>query len=316
MKSKKPDCSIVIATHQRLPMLKLALASALAQRDVDIEVIVVENGSSDGTPDYLNNLTDPRVVPMIFEQPLGATQARNEGLRAATGEWVGFLDDDDLWAPLKLRAQLDAALVSRRNWAYTGCVYIDKEGDIIGGVPPMEPKVVVQSLPQRYAIPGGLSSMIWRSGILDQDGLLEPRLTYAVDWDLSQRLLRTGLPAAVPEPLVAWRQHGANMSVRAGSFISELSILQAKFADLRQGRPLDVAYQYRIAGSENMRAQQRKRALMWYGRALLHGDLGSLARASAFFIPHQAWPYLRRRVLSNDSWMRQAEGWVGASTPA
>src|SRR5262245_34522675 len=101
-----PKCSIIIATHQRLSLLKEALQSACAQ-SIDKEVIVVENGSSDGTPEFLCSLSDPQVRPLIFSEPLGATAARNEGLKVARGEWAGFLDDDDLWAPDKLRAQVE-----------------------------------------------------------------------------------------------------------------------------------------------------------------------------------------------------------------
>ena len=291
-------------------MLRAALGSALSQRDVDLEVVVVENGSTDGTAEFLMGHEDPRVVPVISSEPLGGTGARNAGLRAAQGDWVGFLDDDDLWAPGKLRAQLDAAQQTGRDWVYTGCVYIDAQGVVIGGVPPPAPDEVVARLPERYVVPAGTSSMLWRAKVLDQGGLLDERLTYAVDWDLSLRLLRHGPPAAVRRPLVAYRQHGANMSVRARTYLSELDVIAEKFADLRGGRPLDVAYQHRNAGSESLRAGMRRAAIASYWQALRLGDRGALLRAAALIVPAKAWPHLRRRVLADRAWMREAEAWL------
>lgn len=311
-----PDCSIVIATHQRLALLRQALASALDQRAVDVEVIVVENGSTDGTAEYLRGLTDPRVRPVLSAAPLGGTGARNAGLAVATGQWVALLDDDDLWAPDKLRAQLDELAATGRSWAYTGCVYLDAEGAITGGRPPLAPEQVMERLPQRYVVPGGTSSMLWRRQALDAGGLLEPRLSYTVDWDLSLRLSRGGLPAAVPRPLVGYRQHGANMSVDARSYLSELGVISNKFADLRAGRPLDIAYQHRNAGSESLRAGARRQAAVSYAHAVRLGDLGALSRAAALLVPQRAWPGLRRRFLSDEAWLVEAEGWLRSAVDA
>jgi len=309
-----PHCSIVIATHQRLPMLRQALGSALAQRGVDVQVIVVENGSTDGTVEYLSGLTDARVRPVISAAPLGGTGARNAGLAVATGEWIGLLDDDDLWAPDKLRAQLDELAATGRSWAYTGCVYLDAEGAIVGGRPPLSPEQVMRRLPQRYVVPGGTSSMLWRSGVLDAGGVLDPQLTYTVDWDLSLRLSRQGPPAAVRRPLVGYRQHGANMSVRARAYLSELDVIADKFVDLRGGHPLDIAYQHRNAGSESLRAGARRQAFVSYWQAVRLGDVGALSRAAGLLAPRRAWPALRRRLLSDGTWLAEAEGWLDAPT--
>jgi len=306
------ECSVVIATHQRLGMLRRALASVLAQRDVDLEVVVVENGSTDGTAEYLRSHPDPRVRAIVSARPLGGTGARNAGLRAARGTWVGFLDDDDLWAPGKLRAQLDALQATGRTWAYTGCVYIDARGTLLGGTPPLSPEDVLARLPQRYVVPGGTSSMLWRNGVLPDGGLLDDRLTYMVDWDLALRLARTGPPVAVPRPLVAYRQHGANMSVRAGAYLGELAVIGPKSADLRDGRPLDLAYQRRVAGSECLRVGDRRGAAAAYLRGVREGDLGSLARAAALLAPRRAHVFLRRHLLSDRGWLAGARDWMTA----
>ena len=303
-------CSVIIGTHQRLRYLKESLASALGQTGVDVEVIVVENGSTDGTAEYLRSLADRRVVPVIHEQALGGTRARSLGMAAAKGDWIGFLDDDDLWAPDKLQSEIAAAQDADRSWAYTGCVFIDAECEVIGGQPPLTPEDAASLLPVRYSIPGGTSSLIWRAGALEQGELLEARLTYMVDWDISLRLLSKGLPAAVERPLVGYRQHGANMSIRAGTYLTELAVIEEKFQHLRQGRRLDIASQYRNAGSEFARAGYKRQAFKHYVEAGRRGDRGAMLRAAALLVPRKAWPWLRLRFLSNEKWMEMSEEWL------
>jgi glycosyltransferase involved in cell wall biosynthesis len=104
-----PQVSVVISSYNRRRLLAEALRSALAQSEVDLEVIVVDNGSTDGTEDDLAAWRDARLRVIRNPVSLGSVGGRNTGLAAASGEWVGFLDDDDLWSPDKLRAQLEAA---------------------------------------------------------------------------------------------------------------------------------------------------------------------------------------------------------------
>jgi glycosyltransferase involved in cell wall biosynthesis len=308
---EKPRCSVIIATYQRLRFFKKALHSALRQTEPDIEVIVVANGCTDGTVEYLRSLEDPRIVPLIYDEPLGATGACITGLRAARGRWRGFLHDDDLWAPAKLEEQLRAVEDSGRTWAYTGCVYIDGDNRVMGGVPAPDPQSVVDRSLSRYSVPGGMSSLIWRDDALDGDGLLDANFTYMVDWDLSLRLLRSGPPAAVSKPLVAYRQHGGNLSLDAADLIPrEQAMLEAKYSEELAGRSTDLAFNHRIAGSEFMRAGMRKAAITAYLRALRMGDWGTLARLPAVFLPQSTYPALRRRFLSDDSWMTEGQTWL------
>ena len=93
---REPEVTVVIPTSNRWQLLSTcALASADAQVDVDHEVIVVDDGSSDETPARLAERHDVRVVR--HRTRLGVSRARNSGIAAARGEWIAFLDDDDLW---------------------------------------------------------------------------------------------------------------------------------------------------------------------------------------------------------------------------
>ncbi len=99
--------------------------SVLAQTCSEVECLVVDNGSSDGTAEALRALGDERLVVLVLDQPLGAAKARNVGIAAARTPWVAFLDNDDLWAPTKLELQLKALTrYPSARWCATGCAYV------------------------------------------------------------------------------------------------------------------------------------------------------------------------------------------------
>jgi glycosyltransferase involved in cell wall biosynthesis len=311
-----PQVSVVISTYNRSRMLPAALRCALGQTGVDHEVVVVDNGSTDDTPQVLAGWDDPRLRVIRNAESLGSIGGRNTGLRAATGEWVGILDDDDLWAPDKLEAQLDAAARTGRHWVYAGCVHIDGADRILGGRPPPPPAKVMAELPTRFVLPGGMSNVIWRRGTLDGDGLLDPLLPFPADWDVSVRLARRGPPAMVPRPLVAYRQHGSNMSRNSARFHDELVRFERKRADLADGRGIDWGEQHRFVAAEELRAGDRLAALRAYARAVSAGDLASLPRAAGVVLPAKLQTWARRTLLSDPAWIRDAERWLYARAAA
>lgn len=103
-----PDISAVLSTHNRLALLPRAIASVLSQADVDFELIVVDDASSDGTAPHLATLSDPRVRVITAQTNLGPSGARNRGLEAARAPVVAFLDSDDAYRPRRLAASLAA----------------------------------------------------------------------------------------------------------------------------------------------------------------------------------------------------------------
>ncbi len=119
-----PDISVVVPTYNRADLLDRAIASVLAQSIPVREILVVDDGSTDGTAALAG--TWPAVVRYIRQANGGVAVARNTGIAAARGEWIALLDSDDQWAPEKLAAQM-AALAARPEcrWSCSGCVLID-----------------------------------------------------------------------------------------------------------------------------------------------------------------------------------------------
>src|SRR5262245_48697084 len=99
--------SAIIPAYNAAPFIEQAVASALAQKGVDTEVIIVDDGSTDGTWEKLERFGDR--IWKVRQSNGGPAKARNHGARLATGDWLAFLDADDEWAPDKLAKQLALA---------------------------------------------------------------------------------------------------------------------------------------------------------------------------------------------------------------
>ncbi len=119
--------SVVIPTRERPQWVVCAVKSALGQSHSLLEVIVIIDGPDTETMHALLNISDERLRLIVLRENVGGAEARNEGIRAARGEWVAFLDDDDLWMPEKLEKQMEMAatihvtypVISSRLLAYS-----------------------------------------------------------------------------------------------------------------------------------------------------------------------------------------------------
>jgi glycosyltransferase involved in cell wall biosynthesis len=300
-----PLVSVVVPTHNRAELLRRTLRSIFAQSVSDLEVIVVDDGSIDHTS-TIAPLSDPRVRLCRNEQPSGVSAARNRGIDTARGEWIAFCDDDDLWSPDKLEAQLTAANHARAHWAYTGDVTVDHRLRVLSGGPPPEPDAVMRLLPRWNPVASGGSNVIVRSDALRVAGGFDPTLRRTEDWDLWIRLARAGPPACVSRPLVAYRFHGGNVADDARDMVSE-----ARQLAVRYGIPVDMTAMHRRAAWAALRGGHRIRAVKHYLRAIARGDVRSLGRA-AFALTHPAVGSDRLfRYLGRDpDWIAEAESWL------
>jgi glycosyltransferase involved in cell wall biosynthesis len=210
-----PQVSVVIPTLNRWPLLeRRALPSALAQANVEFEVVVVDDGSTDETPARLAQLQEPRLRTVRHEQRRGLGQARNSGIAAARGEWLAFLDDDDLWSPRKLRVQLDAANEAGANWVYARAVAVDPVGNVVDADPLPDPDDVATLLLGGNFVPGGGSGVMARANLVRRLGGFDTELRFFEDWDMWLRLAADGPPATCDEVLVARLEHDQNMLFR------------------------------------------------------------------------------------------------------
>ena len=109
--SEKPFVSVVVPTFNHAPLLKRALDSVVAQTYSDWEAIVVNNFSTDETIDVVNSFKDDRIKLVNFKNNGIIAASRNQGIKLAQGEFVAFLDSDDIWYPKKLEKCVDRAML-------------------------------------------------------------------------------------------------------------------------------------------------------------------------------------------------------------
>ena len=304
-----PEVSVVIPTRDRSRLLALTLRSALWQRGVDLEVVVVDDGSTDDTAAMVAALADPRLRLLRHDHPQGVSAARNRGIAEAGGAWVAFLDDDDLWAPDKLARQLEAAHQTGRTWVYTGEVSMDERLRILDGRPPAPPEQVLERLVRHNAVPAGASNVVVQADTLARAGAFDTRLRNNEDWDLWIRLARLGPPAWVCRPLVALRVHPGNASQNMDRMLQELDVIER-----RHRIPVDRAAHYRWAAWSSLQAGRRRAALRYYAHAVRIGDLSSIARA-VVTLTHPAVAQRRaahpvRPGSAEQVWIAEAQSWL------
>src|ERR671935_2239798 len=207
-----PEVTVVVPTHSRWDLLSTAaLPASLGQEDVDLEVVVVDDGSTDATAESLARIDDPRLRVVRHDRPRGVAQARNAGIAPARGKWIALLDDDDLWAPWKLRAQLDAAAAKHAVFTYGGAAALDEDRAWVYPLPPADPATLAAVLLQRNVLWGGCSNVLARADVVRRLGGVAERPFQLTDWDLWIRLSQVGSAAACPDVLVGCIAHRRSM---------------------------------------------------------------------------------------------------------
>jgi hypothetical protein len=297
------DVSVVIPTRDRMPLLRTALRSALAQDGLTSEVIVVDDGSAHAVAPHCRDLNG-RVAVRRLAKPSGVSAARNTGIAVARGRWIAFLDDDDAWAPTKLFKQVKAASARDRNWVYAGCVDVDAGLEIVGGAPPPDPDEVMDMLTHHNSVPASASSVVVRATALARAGGFDVGLQVHEDWDMWIRLARFGPPASVPEPLVALRWHGANRSSQMDAMLRELPVIAH-----RHDIAVDYPRHLRWAAWTQWRSGRPGTAARWYLSAAMRGDLPSLGRAALVCARPQG---AQRRIAQRppSDWAAAADAWL------
>ena len=178
--------SVVIPTFNRAHLVGEAVASALAQEDVALEVIVVDDGSMDHTASVLASFGS--AIRAICQPHGGVSAARNNGIRTAAGEWLAFLDSDDLWRPRKLQVQLDFL---RERPGFKIC---QTEEIWIRNGSKLNPKKYHRK-PQGYCFPQLLerclispSAVVIHRDVFEEVGLFDESLPACEDYDLWLRI--------------------------------------------------------------------------------------------------------------------------------
>ncbi len=202
--SATPSVTVILPTHNRAELLPRAIASVLSQNYKDLELIVVDDASTDNTEAVVRQVEDDRIRYLRLANNRGATAARNAGISAARGEFIAFQDSDDEWLPGKLEKQMS---VFRKGGPSVDIVYC-------GFQRVSEQSVVDVPGPHIVTTKGDLSriilfenfvttqSLILRRRCLENVGMFLENLPRFQDWELVIRLAQQFRFHFVNEPLV------------------------------------------------------------------------------------------------------------------
>ncbi|WP_199464366.1 glycosyltransferase family 2 protein [Acaryochloris thomasi] len=213
MNRKIPAVSVVVPAYNSMEYLPETISSLLAQSYTDFEVIIVNDGSTDNTQEWGSQIQDSRVV-LISQENRGLSGARNTGICHAKGQYIAFLDADDLWHPSKLKKQVqELDNNASAGLVYSWVSYIDDQGRSTGKcLRNSETGMIWDTLIQHNIVECGSVAMVRRE-CFDQCGLFDEALKSAVeDWDMWLRIAAQYPFAVVKEALTYYRQHPGGAS--------------------------------------------------------------------------------------------------------
>ncbi len=200
-----PLISVVIPVYNGEKTIRETINSVLNQTFTDFEIVIINDGSQDATSEIITSIKDDRIKLFSYSNS-GVSASRNRGIASACGEFIAFLDADDLWTSDKLEAQLKALQDNpQAAVAYSWTDYIDESGQFLypGSYITLSGDVYAELLVKNFTENG--SNPLIRKDALLQIGGFDEALFGPEDWDLFLRLAARYHFVAVPRPQILYR---------------------------------------------------------------------------------------------------------------
>jgi glycosyltransferase involved in cell wall biosynthesis len=244
----KPLVSVIMNGYNAAAYLRPAIASLLAQSYESWEVVFWDNCSDDDTAAIVRRFTDPRIRYFLAPRftPLG--QARNLAIQHAQGEYIAFLDCDDLWLPEKLARQIPLFADPEVGLVYSDTVFFNGRGDekrSYGGVLPGRGNCFRQLL-GRYFL--SMETVVLRRSALEsQPDWFDPRFNMIEEADLFRRIAHDWKIDGVPDALARWRVHASSWTFKYPDLLRSESLLMLdRFRTLYPGFDQDYAREVEV----------------------------------------------------------------------
>lgn len=271
--------SVIITTHNRKALLERAIESVKKQTFTDYECLIIDDASDDGTNSYLNQLPNSCFKKIIIPkaESRGGNYARNLGIKSSTGNYIAFLDDDDIWEPQKLELQVDF-LETHHD---IGLVYCQISHDYVrdGYVKKIIPNCSYRgNMSEKIftCMPCVTSTIMVRREILDRVGLFDEKLKFWQDYDLCIRICQVTKIDYVKKYLVIINDDSGDkqrLTNQLYEWIDAVKYQNRKYrnlihtlsAETRKARKLLIYNDavLRCTNSGNMRARRYYLRLIW-----------------------------------------------------
>lgn len=253
-----PLISIIAPMHNLEAFISETIRSVLAQTYSNFELILVDDQSSDNTVAVVQTFEDPRIRLIVNEKNVGAGQARNNGLEAATGEYIALLDADDLWYPHKLQAQVDFMAARDIAFSYTLYDVIDKDSHVYADCGRVPAKAPYHKILRRNFI--RTSSVMYDVRKMGGE-IYFPEIRKRQDMLFFLALIKKAGPARLLNDVTcSYRMHPGGISA------NKRSLIPYQWAAYRREEKLSVAYSsflivawFVLAGSATMRRRLKER---------------------------------------------------------
>ncbi|WP_339783404.1 glycosyltransferase [uncultured Marinobacter sp.] len=287
--------SVIVPVYNRAHLVSEAIQSILSQTYESVEIIIINDGSTDGSLSILRDYERkfPEQIRVIDQPNQGQIIARNNGVKIAQGKYIAFLDSDDIWLERKLERQM-SLFGPGVGLVYSGTEIINEEGKTIR-VEPADENMSGNIYPQllvKNRMTGG--TVVVTAEALKRVGVFSTDFRAAENWDLWLRICKVYQARVVTDPLIKYRVHSNNMSGDTQLMLeAKLKIIE-KHCNMESKDP-DIARYSRLAHAD------------YHYRE----GLNYFAKAQYRFARREFFSVLGFSILYEDTWLRLARSLLG-----
>lgn len=232
----KPSVSVILPSRDRPIEVRRAAATVVAQTFDDWELLIIDDGSDPAADVAGLEALDPRITVLRNDLAAGVSRARNRGIAAARGRWLAFLDDDDVWHPSKLQAQLAAAEQWDATFVYTSATVVASSYARVYVQLVVADEDYAAALLRDNVVRAPSSVMVRAEAMALTQGF-DPELSVLADWDMWLRLSEHVRATSVAEPLTGVIEQPDSMQITLADEIGdELRYMRARHDVRAQAR--------------------------------------------------------------------------------
>lgn len=288
--------SVIIPTYNAAPYIRQTVQSVLDQTYRDIELVIMNDGSKDNSEEIILQMQkeDSR-IRYQYKPNSGVSDTRNKGIALAKGDYLAFLDADDVWKLDNLEKKIKALQQSGKKWVFSDLEYIDENNKVME-IPKknFKPYNIIDNLLlwEGDVVPGPCSNIVMTRELMGDDVRFDVKLSSPADRDICLQLAAKGEPVYIDEKLWLYRQHSQSMTSVNFKVVDEMIFLYKKadekswFSSRRLRRKALSNVNLILAGISYHFPQQRKRMMGFLLKSFWYSPVNVIRK--------KIWPIFKR----------------------